>query len=151
MVAKSFARKQVWTKHFHTFFGQKFLWLQNHFFGNRFDPKIFIKKFPPKIFMVAKSFPRKWVRNINFHQIFFGRKFICFQNNFLGNRFKTKIFIRNISAEIFLQWHNHFLGNRVEPKIVIKKFPQKVLWQQNNFLGNRFEPKIFKNNFRPKI
>ena len=40
-------------------FWLNFLWLQNHFLGNRFEIKICIESFLSKIFIVGKSFPRE--------------------------------------------------------------------------------------------
>ena len=56
-------------------FGRKFLWLQNNFLGNRFEPTIFIK------FVLSK--------------------FLLCQNNFLGNRFEPKIWIESSWTKIF--------------------------------------------------
>jgi len=39
------------------YFGQKFLWLQNHFLGNSVEQKIFIKNIVVKNFFVANLFP----------------------------------------------------------------------------------------------
>jgi hypothetical protein len=101
MVAKSFPRKNVWTKNFHiTFFGQKFLWLQNHLLGNRFDPKILIKTFRQRLLWLLNHFlgngfeTKIFIRN-------FSPENLCLQNNSLENRFETKIFITNFSAENF--------------------------------------------------
>jgi len=39
------------------YFGQKFLWLQNHFLRNSVEQKIFIKNILVKNFFVANLFP----------------------------------------------------------------------------------------------
>ena len=88
IIAKSFPRKQVWTRNFHqNFLVETFLWLQNHFLEIRFEPKFFINNFFRQFFMVAKSFPRKPVWTRNFHQNFSVETFLWMQNHFLGNRF----------------------------------------------------------------
>ena len=57
--AKSFPRKQVWTKNFH-----------QQFFG-------------PKFFIVPKTFPRKQVLTKNIHENFLVENFLWLQNLFL--------------------------------------------------------------------
>jgi hypothetical protein len=127
---------------------ENFLWLQNHFLENRFEPKIFIKnvlvenclwlqnhflenRFEPKIFI-----------KIFWSKIFYGCNIISSKTG-LNQNFSSKFLVEN-----FLWLQNHFLENRFEPKIIIKNFlVEKFLWLQNNFLENRFEQKIFIKHF----
>jgi len=71
-------------------FGQKFLWLQNHFLGNRFEPKIFI----------------------NFHEKFLVQNFLWLQNHFLENGFDPKIFVQNFLVQKFSMVAKSFPGRR---------------------------------------
>ena len=145
MVAKSFPRKQVPTKNFHQIFlVENFLRLQNHFLGNRFDPKIFIKNFFSKIFYYCKIISSKTGLNQKFSStffwsiIFYGCKIISSKTGF-NQKSSTKIFWSKnfMVAKSFPQKH-------VQPKIFIKKRSVENLLQlQNHFLENRFETKIF--------
>jgi len=127
MVAKSFPRKRVSTKNFHqTFFGQKFLWSQNHFLENGSVTKIFIKKFWSNIFLWS-------------------------QNHFLEIGSVPKIFIKNLLVENFLWSHNHFLENGSRSKIFTKMFWSKIFLVAKSFPRKRVPPKIFIKTFGSKI
>ena len=91
--------------------------------------------------------------NQTFSSKFFGWKFSWMQNNFLGNSFEPKIFIKNV---LLLQ--NHFLGNRFERKFFIENFWSKLFYGckiissgiclNQNFSSRIFWSKIF---YRCKI
>jgi len=69
-----------------------FLWFQNQFLGNTFEPKILSKIFWSKLF--------------------YGCNIICSETPL------TKNFLKNFAVENFLCLQNHFLGNTLEPKIL---------------------------------
>ena len=76
MFAKTFPRKQFPTKQFHeNIVVENFLWLQNHFLENMFQPKFSSNFFGRKFFMVAKSFPRKQVPTKSFIKFFWSKIF----------------------------------------------------------------------------
>ena len=84
--------------------------------------------FGRKLFIVAKSFPRKQVPTKNFHEICLVENFLWSQNHFLENRFLLKMFIKFIWSKIFLWSQNHFLENRFILKIFIKFFWSKIFY-----------------------
>jgi len=63
----------------------------------------------------------------------FSSQIFWFENHFLGNRYKTKIFIKNILVEKFLWMQIHFLGNRLEQKYFIKNFIFKIFMVAKSF------------------
>ena len=103
IVAKSFPRKQVWTRNFHQkYLVENFLWLQNHFHDNRFEPKIFIRNvLCRKCFMVAKSFPWKQVPTKNVHQNIFVGIFLWFQIISSKTGLHPKFSSKNVWLKIF--------------------------------------------------
>ena len=145
------------------FLVKKFLWLQNHFLGNRFEPKIFIQHFwDENLLWLQNHFPENrfqpniFVENflgINFYgckiissaiglnQKFSSKIFIV-AKSFLGNRFEPKISSKFFGQQ-FLCLQYHLFGNRFEPKIFIKVFWSKMFCLQNYYIRNRLEPKIF--------
>ena len=88
IVAKTFPRKQVWTKNFH----QKF-------FGSI-------------SFMVAKSFPRIQVLIKNLRQKFYCWKFFMVAKSLPRKQVLIKIFVNNFFADNSLLLQSHFLGKR---------------------------------------
>ena len=75
--------KQVGTINYHTnSLVENFLWLQNHFLENRFEPKIFIKKFLVEIFYGCKlisseiGLKQKFSSKLFWWKIFYGCKII---------------------------------------------------------------------------
>ena len=108
--------------------------------------KVFRKIFRRKLFMVAKSFPRKLVRRKKlwkmFENYFLVENVLWLQNHFLENRLERNKnvtnFLRDFLVENVLGLQNHFLEKRFVPKIFIANFLVKnVLWLQNHFLKNR--------------
>ena len=74
--------------------------MQTHFLGNSFAKKL-SKMFDPICFIVANSIPQKQdlkkIRQKSFFQ-----NFLLFQNQFLENRFESKIiFIKNFVVQNF--------------------------------------------------
>ena len=147
------------------FLVENFLWLQNHFFGNRFEPKLFRSKifygckiislktglnqkfFDLKFFMVAKSFPREqdWTKIFINNSVF--QNVLCLENHFLEDRFLQNILIKNCLVENFLWLQNHFLENRFELKITIN-----IFWSKNFYGCNIISSKTGLNqNFSSKI
>jgi len=159
MVAKSFPRKQVPNKNFHqhflveTFYGCKIISMEigsyqkfsSTFFGRKFFMDavifllhIFIKIVLLKIFMVAKSFPRKQVPKKNFIIFFLSEIFHCCKiiSSKIGSyqKFSLKYF-----------WSIIFMGAKTFPRTEVLTeifhrnfFVENFLWLQNHFLENRF-------------
>ena len=141
---------------------ENFLWLQNHFLENRFQPKNFHQSFLVhnfyggkiisselnmnqiffgwKCFMVAKSFPRKQVWTKNFHKNFFGRKFFMVAKKFPTKQvwtknFHKKFFDRKIFGSYLIprKWFYHH--KHCGPKMIDEYF-----WFVNGFRENILQP-----------
>ena len=130
MTAKSFPRKQVYTKNFHqNFFGRKFFWLHNHFLKNRLHQKKLIKNFWSKIFHNCKTtssktclHQKKLIKNI-WSKIFHNCKTTssktclhqCFPSYIFGlrNRGVKRRSAKEKGRERFCESETRSLGERV--------------------------------------
>ena len=82
------------------FLVENFLWLQNHFLGNRFPSKIFMETFFVENWYRCKIISSKtgYCKKKKIIKKMFGGKLL---NHFLENRFLPKIFIKNFWWKIF--------------------------------------------------
>ena len=78
-----------------------FLWLQNHFLGNRFEPKIFIKNFFGKNFYDCKVISSEIGLNQKYSLKFFERNFFMVWISFPRKKVWTKYFHQNFLVENF--------------------------------------------------
>ena len=114
-----------------------FLWLQNHFLENWFEPKIIIGNFLwlQNLFLVKKFYPMIFMENL-LAETFFGCKIIS-SGIGLTKKFHPKFLLSNsFYVENFLWLQNHFFRNRCEPKI----FSEKMFWK--DLVGNFYGCKI---------
>ena len=153
MVVKSFPRKQVEPNIFiNNIFVEIFLWLENHFLGNRFGQKCSSKVFWSKKFYGCKFISSKTGLRPKFSSKIFGRIMFMIAKSFPRKQVTPKIFIQTFLVKNVLWLQNHFLENWFASKIFIKNpFVENFLWLQNRFLENRFAPKIFITVFWSKL
>ena len=108
------------------FFVRKFLLLQNHFLGNRFEPTIFIKFFflvenfyCCKIISPGIGLNQKFSSTIFWSKYFYGCKII---SSGIG---LDKHFHRNFSVQIFYRCKRISLAIGID-----RKFPTKTFWSK---------------------
>jgi len=124
MIEKSEVKKKIWAK---MFYGCKLISSKIGFEGKKFEKNFLRNVFGRKLFMVAKSFPRKQVWKRNILGKFLGREFLWLQNHFLENRFERKKIQKNFWEMCF--GPNFFL--------FVKSFPRKQVCKKT-ILTKRF-------------